>query len=1033
MKSVEKFISILLFIFIATMMLCATEKASAQPTEVWVDDDYCNRCPNDGHTWGSDAFDKIQDGIDTVASPGTVYVTAGSYVENLTLKGGLNILGAGAQSTTIDGGGADSVVTAIDIGSETVLDGFTITNGTGTTHGSYYTYGGGFYISNSLITIRNNVITANHGSDGAGGIEAYDSVIGIYNNNISENSGWWGGAITLHRSGAEIANNIINKNDCGYGGAIFVTDSSQATIINNQVTLTSIGMGLSPGIGIGESSTAVIINNTIANNLGNGIATGTYSVRGGMGSAIITNCILWGNNDDLANLAATYSNIEDADLGEGNISEYPMFVNLAAGDYHLKPTSPCIDAGTNDGAPTNDLNGDSRPYDGDGDGVAIVDMGADEVWPLLSHDIALQAILAPPADIEVGVTVTPIARFQNVGVGPESEFPVTCQIELSGEQVYLDSQTVLSLSSMESIDLAFGSWTPQERGYYELWCHAQLFGDENSDNDTQTSTIHVRSFPNPDADLTSDTTEGALPLRVQFTDLSIGIITEWLWDFGDGYISTEQNPIHTYDSEGTYTVSLTVSNPDGSNTETKTDYITVVNVPPGWSLPEKLTDWIGHPDIASDDSGNVFIVSEYYMGGIYFMTKPAAGTWSIPEKISDSIYEARIAVDHTGALHALWQESYEILYSSRESDGSWSSPVQISTNFGSKWSPAIVVDSKNTVHVVWVWQAGWGIFYTQKPEGGEWSTPVSISGPPTPFSSSNQPYIEVDSEGRVGVIWVQTDPTRILYASMATSGSWSEPVTISTEIPGYPLNGSPQIAAGSDGTIHAVWNQNGVFYSSLPLGGEWSVPILIPTTGLSGANSPNIVIDNNRGIVYVSWIGFGFSSIEVVYAYSYIGSTSWSSERLFPAASVSDASVSMAIDNKGNLHLAWFRTDIYNYGILYSEFVPIKKIPAKADIDPDTLNLKSKGKWVTAYIELADEYNVTDINVDTVMLDTIPADWGEVQGNFLMVKFDRQILIDYLSAIDQSSKEVTLTMSGELIDGSLFEGSDTILIFNGKK
>jgi len=80
----------------------------------------------------------------------------------------------------------------------------------------------------------------------------------------------------------------------------------------------------------------------------------------------------------------------------------------------------------------------------------------------------------------------------------------------------------------------------------------------------------------PVADFSGDPTSGVEPLTVQFTDLSTGSPTSWSWDFGDGAgTSTAQNPSYTYQSAGTYTVSLTATNAYGSDTETKVDYITV--------------------------------------------------------------------------------------------------------------------------------------------------------------------------------------------------------------------------------------------------------------------------------------------------------------------------------------------------------------------------------------------------------------------------------------------------------------------------
>jgi len=93
--------------------------------------------------------------------------------------------------------------------------------------------------------------------------------------------------------------------------------------------------------------------------------------------------------------------------------------------------------------------------------------------------------------------------------------------------------------------------------------------------------------PPPVADFTGSPTSGCAPLTVNFTDLSTGDITSWDWDFGDDGTSTEQNPSHTYQIPGNYTVSLTVTGPSGSDTETKTDYISVTGAP--------TADFVGSP------------------------------------------------------------------------------------------------------------------------------------------------------------------------------------------------------------------------------------------------------------------------------------------------------------------------------------------------------------------------------------------------------------------------------------------------------
>ncbi|OUJ74185.1 hypothetical protein BXP70_10645 [Hymenobacter crusticola] len=67
---------------------------------------------------------------------------------------------------------------------------------------------------------------------------------------------------------------------------------------------------------------------------------------------------------------------------------------------------------------------------------------------------------------------------------------------------------------------------------------------------------------------------------VQFTDQSLNGPTAWLWDFGDGTTSTQQNPQHCYTTPGTFTVTLTATNAIGANTRTRSNYISYDNVLP---------------------------------------------------------------------------------------------------------------------------------------------------------------------------------------------------------------------------------------------------------------------------------------------------------------------------------------------------------------------------------------------------------------------------------------------------------------------
>ncbi|NIQ88285.1 MAG: PKD domain-containing protein, partial [Deltaproteobacteria bacterium] len=96
-------------------------------------------------------------------------------------------------------------------------------------------------------------------------------------------------------------------------------------------------------------------------------------------------------------------------------------------------------------------------------------------------------------------------------------------------------------------------------------------------SDTNTKTDYITVYNPAGTDFSATPTSGPAALAVTFTDLSTGDVDTWSWDFdNDGTEdATEQNPLYTYNTPGTYSVTLSVDGPGGADSVTKTDYITV--------------------------------------------------------------------------------------------------------------------------------------------------------------------------------------------------------------------------------------------------------------------------------------------------------------------------------------------------------------------------------------------------------------------------------------------------------------------------
>jgi len=127
--------------------------------------------------------------------------------------------------------------------------------------------------------------------------------------------------------------------------------------------------------------------------------------------------------------------------------------------------------------------------------------------------------------------------------------------------------------------------------------------------------------------------------------------------------------------------------------------------------------------------------------------------------------------------------------------------------------------------------------------------------------------------------------------------------------------------------------------------------------------------------------------------------------------------------------------EIYGELIEYTDiFLAIlAAIEAIIDFDPNTLNHKSKGKWVTVYIELPERYDVCDTDVGSIYLNNFisaalsPSEIDDIDKDGvedLMVKFERE---DVLYLLNQG-ENVEVIISGNLYDGTHFEGRDSIKV-----
>ncbi|NOR67499.1 MAG: S8 family serine peptidase, partial [Woeseiaceae bacterium] len=300
-----------------------------------------------------EAIDDANDGDVLIAEANTLFIEAIDFKgKAITLRSGniadpndptlspdntllLGVLDPGPVVTFANGEGPDSVIRGMNI-----------------SWGSA-DFGAGISCNGSAPTIEDCIITNNFANFYGAGIDCYDASPTIRNCTITGNqtlgSSGIGGGINCDKSSPIISNCLISDNFANNVGGGIACYESTPTIFN---CILANNAAIYQGGGIDlDYSSPVIANCTIIVDDPDAPKDGGISANHDS-FPVITNCILWGNGDDLFNTSATYSCIEDNDGGAGNIHIEPTFTTGPFGEYYLSQTvagqaidSTCVDLG----------------------------------------------------------------------------------------------------------------------------------------------------------------------------------------------------------------------------------------------------------------------------------------------------------------------------------------------------------------------------------------------------------------------------------------------------------------------------------------------------------------------------------------------------------------------------------------------------------------------------------------------------------------------------------------------------------------
>lgn len=218
-------------------------------------------------------------------------------------------------------------------------------------------------------------------------------------------------------------------------------------------------------------------------------------------------------------------------------------------------------------------------------------------------------------------------------------------------------------------------------------------------------------------------------------------------------------------------------------------------------------------------------------------TRAPGGSFGAPVTVSDGVdpaQEPAVAVGRDGATTAVWSSfdgSASVAQAStRAPGGSFGAPVDLSAAGQDVSTPQVTTAPDGRTTAVWVRSNGSNsiVQAAARAPGGAFGAPVDLSAP---GQDALRPDIAAGADGTVIAVWDRTTPTgRVIQGSVRPpGGTFSAPVDVSAE--DVPSRG-PRVAIADDGTATAVWIQGTLAQSSTrPPGGAFSAPITLAVDG----------------------------------------------------------------------------------------------------------------------------------------------------------------------------------------------------------